>query len=428
VGNLVAWQLGEIIPGRRFHLEILASSGQNLEDQHRMLATLRRRPDALIIYCGHNEFSSRLPWSREVDHYIDGRPPTRWETFVDRVERTSPLCGIIREAADNCRIAIPPPPGANRSLVDVPAYTPSEFAALLSDFRRRLESIVTYAEQVGALPILIIPPANDSGFEPNRSFLSARTLHAEREAFAREFRSARRLEGSDPARGMERYRSLLARQPGFAEAHYRLARLLERSGAWEEAYRHDVLARDLDGLPMRCPTAFQEAYREVASRHACILIDGQAYFHAIGRHGLLDDHLFQDAMHPSLRGQIALAQAVLQGLRSRRAFGWPATTPAPIIEPARCAAYFKLGPSAWKSLSLWGAMIYDLLAPAHFDSSQRRRKLEAYQTSFVRISAGEAPEAVGLPNIGIPDAVPLVPNASILTEATSKQELNTRRD
>ena len=212
---------------------------------------------------------------------------------------------------------------------------------------------------------------------------------------------------------------MLARQPGFAEAHFRLARLLERVGAWDEAYRHDVEARDGDGYAMRCPTPFQDAYRDAASRHACILIDAQAYFHAIGRRGLLDDQLFQDAMHPSLRGQIALAQAVLQGLKARRAFGWPDDVPAPTLDPRRCAAHFGLGRDEWRRLCLWGIMVYDLLSPMHYDPSRRapeggRRLARAYKL----LEAGGAPEDVGLPNIGIPEPVPPVPGAAILTGAS----------
>ena len=93
------------------------------------------------------------------------------------------------------------------------------------------------ASESGRCPILVVPPANDAGFEPLRSFLPAETLRAEREAFARDFLAARRLEASDPEHSIEQYRALLARQPGFAESHYRLARLLEDTGAWDEAYR-----------------------------------------------------------------------------------------------------------------------------------------------------------------------------------------------
>ena len=86
------------------------------------------------------------------------------------------------------------------------------------------------------------------------------------------------------------------------------------TGAWAEAYQHYVAARDLDGMPMRCLTSFQQAYHDVAARHDCAVVDGQAVFHAIGPHGLVDDTLFHDAMHPSLRGHIALASEILDSV------------------------------------------------------------------------------------------------------------------
>ena len=160
---------------------------------------------------------------------------------------------------------------------------------------------------------------------------------------------------------------MLARQPGFAETHYRLAKLLERDAAWDEAYEHYVLARDLDGYPMRIVSTFQRAYHEVASRHNGILIDGQSYFHAIGRQGLLDENLFHDGMHPSLRGQIALAQANCKHCKNRRAFGWAADLPAPLIDPARCVKQFGVGPGEWKYICCWGIMFYDRTAHARYE-------------------------------------------------------------
>jgi hypothetical protein len=414
--NLVRWQLAELLPGRRVQLVNLAASGETLERQHQKLAALRYRPDVLIVYCGHNEFSSRIPWSRDVPHYADEEERSAGQALVATLERLSPFCGLIRRVADTCRVAIPPPRGGYRALVDKPAYTAAEFDRLLADFRQRLERIVAYAEGLGAVPILIIPPANDSDFEPNRSFLPSPTPRAEREAFAREFSAARRLEATDPDRAIAQYRALLARQPGFAEVHFRLARLLEARGLWDEAYRHAIAARDSDGLPMRCPSGFQDAYREVAARHRVVLIDGQALFHVIGRHGLLDDGLFMDAMHPSLRGQIALAQVILQGLCARRALGWPDSTPAPVLDPARCAAHFGLGPEAWKKLCDWGAVVYDLLASGCHDQAERLARRRAYEDASRRIARGEAPDAVGLPNVGTPAPVPVVPEAVILTE------------
>ncbi|MHC5544738.1 hypothetical protein ACYOEI_41425, partial [Singulisphaera rosea] len=197
VGHMVAWKLKEAIPEKTFRLDMIAVSGETLEAQHRRLAGLGRKPDVLIIYCGHNEFSARFPWSRDLDYYVDEIQPSPWRLIIGQLERISPLCGLIRESADKCRIAIPPPVNGHRALVDAPAYTPSEYDALLADFRRRIDTLVGYAGRVGAIPILVVPPANDSDFEPNRSYLPRETRRSDREAFTLAFSEARALEATD---------------------------------------------------------------------------------------------------------------------------------------------------------------------------------------------------------------------------------------
>ena len=104
---------------------MIARAGDTLEIQHKLLCNLRNRPDLLVIYCGHNEFYSRLWWARNLDHYVSERRPRRWRVFLERVERLSPVCTLIGESAEKCRIAIPPPSDTARSLVDVPNYTAS---------------------------------------------------------------------------------------------------------------------------------------------------------------------------------------------------------------------------------------------------------------------------------------------------------------
>ncbi len=169
-----------------------------------------------------------------------------------------------------------------------------------------------------------------------------------------------------------------------------------------------VAARDLDGMPMRCPSPFQEAYREVAARHGCILIDGQSYFHAIGRHGLLDDELFQDAMHPSLRGQIALAQAVLvRSTRGTRLDGRRIRPYRSLTRPnvSRILASTR---APGDRIALWWKGFNELMSPLRYDTNLRLRKREAGIAAAAKIDAGVAPEAVGLPNVGIPAGIPLI--------------------
>ena len=69
------------------------------------------------------------------------------------------------------RLDSPPPLAGRHQLIDPPLCSPSESADILADFRGRLEAIVGYCERIGALPILIVPPANEAGYEPSRSTL-----------------------------------------------------------------------------------------------------------------------------------------------------------------------------------------------------------------------------------------------------------------
>ncbi len=190
IGEMVRWRLEEAIPGLRVKFRLLAFSGQTLEAQHYELRKLNRRPDIVMIYCGHNEFSARFESARRPIPYVDEEVPSAQAILIERVEELSAVCGLIQLAAAKCKIAMPPPRHGYRDLVDAPAYTPVEYETLLADFRRRLDAIVGYAKQVGAIPILILPAANDAGLEPNRSFLPARTRRAERAAFEREFLAA----------------------------------------------------------------------------------------------------------------------------------------------------------------------------------------------------------------------------------------------
>jgi hypothetical protein len=402
LGRILTWQLDRAIPSRRFRVELVAHEGDTLELQHRALSRLRRRPDAILVYCGHNEFVARYPAHRDVRHYTDQHHDVRGSLVDLGVARWSFFCRLLEQIGDAHRVGIVPGTGDKRPVADVPVYSPSDEEERVADFRRRLELIAAFSRQVGALTILVVPPGNDADFEPNRSFLSSGTDAAGREQFVREFLAIHALEPTDPKTCITGYRELLAREPEFAEAHFRLARLLEQAGQWDDAYDHFISARDLDGLPIRCTSALQDAYRAVADRFDAVLVDGQALFHAAGRHGLLDDYLFHDAMHPSVRGHVILAEAVLKVLHGRRAFGWAADAPAPVLDPAETAAHFGIDDAVWKTLCERAAMFYFGYLGARRDQSERRAKYETYLEAARRIASGARPGSLGLSNIGFP--------------------------
>ena len=394
VGQIAMWQLERAMPERNFQLDTLAMLSASLADMHRKLVDLKQRPTVIIIQSGHNEFPSRFDFERNVD--LEEAPANRFVDTLYRASLSSALCRCIYGALNENRLDGPPPSMNAHRLIDAPMCTPSEAVSVLDSFQRKLEAIVAYSVQIGAVPVLVIEPSNEASFPPNRSVLPAYATQEDRRWVESQYRLARQAQtGGDTVRAAALYTELVDRQPGFAEGHFQLARVLEDEGNYVAAREHYVQARDLDGAPIRCITALHNAVRRVAARYeSAILIDGPAELSAICPHHIVDDHAMQDGVHPSLRGMTALAQAILREMRSRRAFGWSRGEP-PNLEVASVATQFRLGSKEWQAVCRWGQGYFQWASGIRFDPSEHLLKARKFEECKKLLSAGKSPDATG---------------------------------
>ena len=391
------------MPTRHVRVEILAEKGATLEAMHKKLALMTERPDAIVIFSGHNEFLSRFSLANRVIYYADERQGRRGQVWIDRASGHSPLYTLIRENLELHRVGVIPAQllSTMDTIVGRPICTPEEADGIISDFRRRLEAIVSDCERMGCLPILIIPPGNDAS-PPNQSYASQSTDAVTRRMLARRLLEIESIEASDPARAISAYRQVISEQPTHAWAHYGLARLLHSAGSFTEANNHFLLARDHDGLPLRCISRIEAVYRSVAQNHpGCILIDGPAVLRTKSRHGILDAELFHDPVHPTLTGHVALAEAVLHGLKSCSAFGWPESSPVQVLDPRQCAAQFGLDADAWATICEGSAMFYGQVAFLSSHAADPIQWRDRYALAARQIRAGAQPEDVGIPGVGV---------------------------
>ena len=402
VGQIVAWQLEQINPARRVQVDMWAEGGASLEKMHLKLNNLGYKPDAMVVFSGHNEFQARYPWDRNPPYYLDEQEEQRKPSAVDLLLRRSSVCRLILETLDRQRVDAIPPRVVTRQLVDRPVCSDKERASIIEDFRSRLENIARYCETIDTLPIMIIPASNDGDYEPSRSVLEPTATKQARQAFARQFAKVRELELAEPAHAVAAYQELIHEAPGFAETHYRLARLLEKADRWDEAGEHYTLAREHDAMPMRCPEAFREAYRDVAANHpGIVLVDSARVLQPLAPHGFLDDHLYHDAQHPTLLGYIALAQDLLNQLSKRRGLGWPEGVKAPVIDPEACARHFQLDDKRWAEVCRRSAWFYEVTAFIRHDPTERQERDEAYKRAQKLIAEGQPPTRVGITGLGV---------------------------
>ena len=402
VGQILGWQFERIFPGRTIEVDMQAQPGCTLEEMHQTLAGITYRPDLLLLFSGHNEFQTRFSTSRVVTYYGSVTSNERAPGLLERVMRNSSLCTLLLEAREKQLLSRLPDPVIQRHLVDQPAYNLFERAAIEREFGRRLEAIAAYCDRMGTVPLFLIPASNDGGYEPNRSVLPPNTTPEERAQFTRVFESALEVAASDPARGRELLRAIVAAQPQFAEGHFRLAKLLERAGNWSEARTHYEQARECDKFPMRCPEAFRDAYRKVARAHpSVVLVDSPRVLAGKAAHGIVGDHQFHDAQHPAFLSYLALTQDALDQFAARRLLGWPAGRAAPRIDPAECARHYGLGPEQWARVCWRAESFYQLTAHLRYDDRDRSAKVDRFAEAARKLLAGLPPEKTGIPGLGV---------------------------
>jgi hypothetical protein len=403
VGRVVGEELEKALPGRRVDVQVLAQPGATLASMQERLRWLKRKPDLMIIYSGHNEFTARYSWWRYAPYYDDELQLHPHLVLMHKAGQVSPFLGWLLDMVDRQRISGAPSTKWElpTEIVQNPVRTPTEIAELRDDFQRRLETIVTYCDRIGCLPILVVPPSNDSLLEPSRTVALPSTKRQGRLEIDRELRRLRRLEEADPAGARDGYRTMLEAQPTLAEAHYRLGKLLESESRFAEADAAYERARDADGMPLRCPGQFREAYRTVARNHDTVFIDGPAVMKQLSPKRLPDDHAFNDGIHPSMLGHLALSHQILEGLRDRRAFEWPAGHANASLDALEIATRDRLDSSAWALVCDRAARFYDRTFRIRFDPTERQAKARRFHQAAGLLRAGLPPESLGIDGIGL---------------------------
>ena len=241
--------------------------------------------------------------------------------------------------------------------------------------------------------------ANEADYEPSRSTLPPTVSETERDRLVREFFEACGVEATNPALGQSLYRGILDRHPGFAEAHFRLGRLLQHAGLIAEVRRHFSEALENDGLPYRCKLAFRDVYQQVATQHPlCIVIDGRKELMAASPTGLLDNHLIEDTHHPNLKGQLVLAGAVLRELRGRRTFGESPRFSLP-LEPLECCDHFQMDEARLATACERTSVHYLRVSGYRYDPAERLEKSRRFAEAARKLRAGSPRDEVGLPGL-----------------------------
>jgi lysophospholipase L1-like esterase len=268
---------------------------------------LQYQPDLVVIYLGHNEFfgtygvasvgsAGAHPWILQA---------TRWFhalAIVQALQRFRHRGGSTENRTFMEQMMAQTYIGPNDSLRKAAAN-------LLS---QNVREMIRRCQAKGAKVLICLPPSNERGLAPiGADKLDQFPSEIQRQLGAL-LATAEDSTHYGPSNAIPDLQKALELDPKHARAHYLLGQAFAHEGKLHEALEQFTLARDLDSMPWRAPSQSVNAILQASSNAA--ICDLPKIFRAHSPGQAIGWELMDDHVHPTLRGQALIAEAIVDSL------------------------------------------------------------------------------------------------------------------
>jgi tetratricopeptide (TPR) repeat protein len=280
--RLIADVLRDVLPEDSVevvNLGIAATNSFAMADMAKAVA--RRRPDAVLIYAGHNEYYGALGVGSRLGSPFGSVRLTRGYLWL----LDSRLVMALRRAitAMQQRVGAQDEEIETASLMEMLgrdqqiAFGSRAYAAGVRQFESNLGVVVERFRRAG-IPVLLGSVASNVGDLP--PFAAAENA-----------------------------------EPGGAVENYGRAREALAAGDTAQARDLFLRARDLDVVRFRAPGEFNEVIRRVAQRSGATYVPVEEAFAARSPGGIPGANLFLEHVHPTREGYALIARVFLEAMR-----------------------------------------------------------------------------------------------------------------
>jgi len=286
-------RLSDIFPEKHIEVVNTAMTAINSFTQLDFMdEILEQKPDAILIYSGHNEFYGALgPASVEsvggsywlAKTYLAAQ---KFKTVILLRNTIGDIKGLLAKmmgtqsdvsASMMARIV------GNKEIL----YQSPIFQAGISQFRNNLTAIIEKAQKANCHVVLSELVSN---IHDNAPFVS-----------------------------------LANKDLPSADEVFRMARSLEAEGKYDSARAAYYRAKDLDALRFRAPEALNAVVHELAEQYELPVVPMKSYFESVSPHGLIGNNLMHEHLHPKKQGYFLMADAFFETLKENKflANTWP---------------------------------------------------------------------------------------------------------
>jgi lysophospholipase L1-like esterase len=286
---------------------------------------LAQRPDAVVIYAGHNEYLGILGVG---SRYSLGRRRPLVLAFL-RLKNVR-ILQLGRRLLASFRPEAEARPRhtlmARIAAEDRIPYGSPLYRRGLAQLRGNLRALLRRYREAGVPVYLGTVVSNERDQPP---FISGHRPGADVHDWQRHLVLGRRLLGTGyPARALEHFDAAVAIDDLDAEGHFARGLALDELGRYDEALEAYAAARDRDELRFRAPGEVNAILREVAAEEGAHVVEVAAAFHAEARDGIVGHDLILEHLHPNVDGYSLLADTFYRALEEHGAIGsWERAVP-----------------------------------------------------------------------------------------------------
>ncbi len=319
MSKMLEQRLRDYFPDREIEIANLAMPAINsfaLRDLGPEL--LAQQPDALIIYCGHNEFYGALGvasteslgrWRSLINLYLDLQQFKIMRFLRAQIAAVQKWFGPAQSPAGNANATLMEQMVGDQAI----PYQSEKYRRAREFFTANLRDLITAAQRRGVTVLLANLVSNERDLPPFADIFNPATPRA---TFLAALERSRQLatQGNLQA-ALALCDSLQQVDAAPAGLHFQRARILEGMSRFAEAAAAYQTSRDLDGLRFRAATDFNRGLAEVAQATGAVLVDLHAAFAQASPHGLIGNHLLLEHVHPNLRGYFLMATELCRAMQ-----------------------------------------------------------------------------------------------------------------
>lgn len=313
---------------------------------------LQYDPDLIVVATGHNEFLEDRTY-----HAIKSRSKLRaW------VEDRANQLRIVTTTKDLLGRATPTTKSESGKVVlgdtvETRLDDPGGYGTyhrdeawqqdVITHFEISVRAMIERCKEAGVPLILVRLGSNLRDTAPFKSEHPAELSLDEENAWQLAFEEATLLEQSSAEKALQAYQRAEQIDDTYALLLFRMARVLDRLGRYEDAATYYQKARDHDVCPLRMLTAMSQKFAAMAEETQTPWVDAESLLAAMSDQQIPGSDVYTDHVHPTIPGHQRIATQLATIMRENQ---FVDDVPAWTVEQRRNAyrEYFQsLGINYW---------------------------------------------------------------------------------